>query len=37
MSQMIESIGIVAPVAGGLGVAFAMFLSMGIMRLSTGN
>ena len=37
MSQMIESIGLVAPVAGGLGLAFAMFLYMGIMRLSTGD
>lgn len=37
MSQMMDSIGIVAPVAGGLGLAFAMFLYMGIMRLSTGN
>ncbi len=37
MSQMIDSIGLVAPVAGGLGLAFAMFLYMGIMRLSTGD
>jgi K(+)-stimulated pyrophosphate-energized sodium pump len=37
MSQMIESIGIVAPVAGALGLAFAMFLYLGIMKLSTGG
>ncbi|MCB0377763.1 MAG: sodium-translocating pyrophosphatase [Bdellovibrionales bacterium] len=37
MSLMIESIGIVAPVAGGLGLAFAAFLYFGIMRLSTGD
>jgi K(+)-stimulated pyrophosphate-energized sodium pump len=37
MSQMIEQIGIVAPVAGGLGLAFAMFLYAGIMKLSTGD
>ncbi len=37
MVQMMDSIGYVAPVAGGLGLAFAMFLYMGIMRLSTGD
>lgn len=37
MVQMMESIGYVAPVAGGLGLAFAMVLYMGIMRLSTGD
>ena len=37
MSQIIESIGIVAPVAGGLGLAFALFLYLGVMRLSTGD
>ncbi len=37
MSQMIEQIGIVAPVAGGLGLVFAMFLYMRNMKLSTGD
>lgn len=34
---MIESIGIVAPIAGVLGLAFATFLYMGVLKLSTGN
>ncbi len=37
MVQMMGSIGYVAPVAGGLGLAFALFLYLGIMRLSTGD
>ena len=37
MSQIIESIGIIAPVAGGLGLVFALFLYLGVMRLSTGD
>ena len=37
MSQMIESIGLIAPVAGALGLIFALFLYFGIMRLSTGG
>lgn len=34
---MIESIGYVAPIAGALGLAFAMFIYVGIMKLSTGD
>ncbi len=37
MVQMMDSIGIVAPIAGGLGLVFAMYLYIQIMRLSTGN
>ncbi len=37
MSQMMDSIGIIAPVAGGLGLVFAMIIYMSILRLSTGN
>ena len=37
MPDMIESIGLVAPVAGGLGLAFALFLYMKNMGLSTGD
>ena len=37
MSQMIDSIGIIAPIAGGVGLLFAMYLYMGIMKLSTGG
>ena len=37
MSHIIESIGLVSPVAGGLGLAFALFLYVKNMGLSTGD
>ena len=37
MSYMIESVGVIAPVAGALGLAFALFLYMKNMKLSTGD
>ncbi len=37
MSQMIDSIGMVAPAAGAIGLVFALYLYMTVMRLSTGD